>query len=148
MLDTGSSSSSLLFLTLNQQYCTFDSQYLDVCNLHCCIQLSEWKHYTRCCRAIDEYAKRQPSPLNTNDIKEAGWRQQVSKHAHTDTHAHTHHIVYCTLLSPMRVMILLYLHGFSYIDLDQDEAPPAGAPFLGSPPSSYCAHVCMCAKYQ
>lgn len=80
----------------------------------------------------------------------AGWRQQVSKHTHTYTlsHTHTNHTVFCTLLSPVRVMILLYLHGFSYIDLDQEEAPPAGAPFLGSPPGSYCAYVCMCAKYQ
>ncbi len=69
-------------------------------------------------------------------------------HVHTFSHTHTNHTVYCTLLSPVRVMILLYLHGFSYIDLDQEEAPPAGAPFLGSPPGSYCACVCMCAKYQ
>lgn len=45
-------------------------------------------------------------------------------------------------------MILLYLHGFSYIDSDQEEAPPTGAPFLGSLFGSYCACVCMCAKYQ
>lgn len=84
----------------------------------------------------------------------AGWRQQVSKHSHTDAHIHTFlhahikHIVYCILLSPVRVMILLYLHGFSYIDLDQEAAPPTGAPFHGSPRGSYCVCVCMCAKYQ
>lgn len=77
----------------------------------------------------------------------AGWRQQVSKR--TQTHCmHINHIVYCIFLSPVRVMILLYLHGFSYIDLDQEAAPPAGAPFLGSPRGSHCACVCMCAKYQ
>lgn len=72
----------------------------------------------------------------------------VKAHARTHHHTHTNHIVYCTRLSPMRVMILLYLHGFSFIDLEQEVAPPAGAPFLGSPPVSYCACVCMCAKYQ
>lgn len=81
----------------------------------------------------------------------AGWRQQVSEHTrrHTLSLTRTHnYTVYCTLLSPVRVMILLYLHGFSYIDLGQEEAPPVGAPFLGSPPGSYCACVCVCAKYQ
>lgn len=65
----------------------------------------------------------------------------------TGPHTHTKHSVYHKLLSPERVMILLYLHGFSYIDLDQEEVPPGGAPVPRIPIQSYCVRVCMCAKH-
>lgn len=87
-------------------------------------------------------------------------RQQVSKythphkHTHTNTHApahslsliHTSYRVHCNLLSPARVMILLYLHGFSYIDLGQEEAPPVGAPFLAAPHPVTIVPECACVQ--
>lgn len=87
-------------------------------------------------------------------------RQQVSKythphkHTHTNTHApahslsliHTSYRVHCNLLSPARVMILLYLHGFSYIDLGQEEAPPVGAPFLPAPHPVAIVPECACVQ--
>lgn len=101
--------------------------------------------------------------LIANDIKEslfldktlaAALRQQVSKHAHTHRPTHTHTLslitqnynVHCNLLSPVRVMILLYLHGFSYIDLGQKEVPPVGAPFLLAPHPVTIVPECACVQ--
>lgn len=127
--------------------------------MHCCVELWEGNTTEDAAESAMDVHTDNPLLLSLMISKKvswkkmtpAGWRQQVSKHAHRCTlvsYTHTNHTVYRTLLSSVRVMILLYLHGFSYIDLDQEEAPPAGAPFLGSPPGSYCACVWVCAKYQ
>lgn len=64
------------------------------------------------------------------------------------THTHTHPVVvHCAPLSPVRVMILLYLHDFSYIDLDQEEASPVGGPPILAPRPTrllLCLRVHVC----